>query len=377
MRTVGLMVALAATFNLAFAGVVCKPEALHYKPRLITATEKAGFAKSIEELCSAGKTDENRFESTVFTIAHTGETFNANDCKAHFDHIIDDCVAGKNMGGGGIVVDDMTLDISTDASSGLDGKEAKRTTKKPAAKKPAAKSPAAKQPAKTPTKPAATPKPTPAGKTCSLKPANGKKPAKKTLRSLISKILGRASPAKPGSPSGSVGCLDEPMRALPGWGETYFGFRDEFTVTKAKLLQIATEAYKEIANKHPLVAALYVPDEGVYLGTIPHGDGMSKMKAECPNTAPVLWELLGDRTLNDKTKSPSLYHAEDAAMWYAYKKRAVASSKRFPAGSMMLTYGNIGGGGQATKVPACNENSKSNIDPHCQQTMKSMNISPA
>lgn len=389
MRTAGLMVALAATFNLAFADIACKPEALHYKPRIITATEKTGFAQSIEELCSAGKTDkaiQGRFESTVFTITRTGQTFNANDCKVHFNSIIDECVAGKNMGGGGLVVDAMTLEVSTDASNETGETVVKRITKKPTAKKPAAtkpaaKKPAASKPAKTPTKPAATPTPTPAGKVCALKPANGKKPPKKTLRSLVSKILGRASPAKPGSPSSSVGCLDEPMRALPGWGETFFGFRDEFTVSKAQLLQIAKDAYKEVTTKHPglviLVAALYVPDEGVYLGTVPHGAGMPKMKAECPNTAPVLWEILGVRTIKDKDKSQSLYHAEDAAMWYAYKKGAVDPKKRFPVGSMMLTYGKIGAGGQATKIPACNEKSKSNIDRNCEQTMNSMKVDPA
>lgn len=43
MRTTSLMVALEATFNLAFAHVICKSEALHYKLRITTAAEKAGL----------------------------------------------------------------------------------------------------------------------------------------------------------------------------------------------------------------------------------------------------------------------------------------------------------------------------------------------
>jgi hypothetical protein len=43
----------------------------------------------------------------------------------------------------------------------------------------------------------------------------------------------------------------------------------------------------------------------------------------------------------------------------------------------MLTYGKINGGEQATKIKVCNLESKSNIDPHCEQTMKIMNVKPA
>lgn len=62
------------------------------------------------------------------------------------------------------------------------------------------------------------------------------------------------------------------MTALPGWGDTFFGVRDEFSVSAAQLLKIAVVA------KHPaltnLVAALHVSGEGVYLGT-GHGASMA------------------------------------------------------------------------------------------------------
>ncbi|OSS52332.1 hypothetical protein B5807_02583 [Epicoccum nigrum] len=165
------------------------------------------------------------------------------------------------------------------------------------------------------------------------------------------------------------------MKTLPGWGDTFFGVRDE-------LLKIKEEAYERVTANHPgltiLVAALYVTLEKVYnLGTVPHGAGMAKMKSVAPTTAPVLWEVLEERSINDPTKSPRLYHSEGAAMWYAYQKGAAGLKKRLPPGSTMLTYGKIGGGEQATKIKACNLESKSNIDPHYEQTMKIMNVKPA
>lgn len=389
MRAAGFVVALAATFNLAIADVVCKSEAVHFKPRITTASEKAGFARSIDELCDVGssdKTTQSRFESTLFSITSHGEVVDANACKVHFNHIIDECLAGKNMGGGSCVIDGLTLEVSVDASSEAEEAVVKRA--KPAATKTATKKAPAKTPAKTPTKPGVkpTPTPTPAGKACPIKPGMGGKPGKKTLRSLISKILGRASPTKPGSPSSSLaGCdLDEPMAQLPGWGETWFGFRDEFSVSAAQLLKIAMEAYDEVKNKHPtvLVAALYVKDQGVFLGTVPHGTGQNKMATECPRTAPTLWSVLEQRTTKDKNKSQSKYHAEDAAMWHAYTKvggvtGGIDRMKVFPKGSLMLTYGKLVGAGQATKIDACSEESASNIDPHCKQTMRIMGVTAA
>lgn len=66
MRNTSLTVALAATFNLAFADVVCKPEALHYKPRMDhDGRRESGVCLSIDELCSTnetGKAIQSRFE---------------------------------------------------------------------------------------------------------------------------------------------------------------------------------------------------------------------------------------------------------------------------------------------------------------------------
>ena len=139
---------------------------------------------------------------------------------------------------------------------------------------------------------------------------------------------------KPGSPSLSGACFDEPMTALPGWGDTFFGVRDEFSVSATQLFKIAEEAYKEVVVQHPalttLVVASYVPGEGFCLGTITHGAGMAKMASVAPNTASTPWEVLQERSLNDPTKSPSLYHDEDAATWYTYQKADIDKKKMFP-----------------------------------------------
>lgn len=148
------------------------------------------------------------------------------------------------------------------------------------------------------------------------------------------------------------------MTALLGWGDTLFGVRDEFCVLAAQLLKIAEEVYKEAVAKHPaltiLVAALYMPGEEFYLGTVPHGADTAKMTSAAPNIALTLWEVVQERSINGPTKNPSLYHTEDAAMRYAYQKAGIDVKKRFPTGSIMLTYGKITGGGQAMKIKAYN-----------------------
>jgi cell division septation protein DedD len=398
MRTAGLFVALGAALNFASADILCNPEALHYKPKIITATEKAGYATSIDELCRAGTVNEARSGSTVFAITSTDDTFNTVDCRAQFNSIIDGCVIGKNMGGGSLVVGGLTLDVHMDVSNNeAMERRAPATKAKPAAKKPAAKKPAAgnkpsktepsapKKPVASPSKPTPTPKAgkdtaPPAGKACALQPGKGKKNAKQVVRSLVSRIFGRAT--RPGSPASSIGsCSDEPMSNLPGWGaETFFGSTTEIGITSKDLVSMAKEAYNQIMAKHPgltiLVAALYVPNKGVYLGTVVHGAGEAKMKTEAPKSAPALWEILGDRVILKKEKSQTLFHAEDAAMWYAYKKGAVPAKSLFPSGTILTTWGKVVGGGQATYIAPCSKESDSNIEENCTKVLKVMRVTP-
>ena len=60
--------------------------------------------------------------------------------------------------------------------------------------------------------------------------------------------------------------IDETIKALTGWGDTFFGVHNELNALPAQLVQIAKEAYKE-ATDHPsltfLIAALYVLVERV------------------------------------------------------------------------------------------------------------------
>ena len=64
----------------------------------------------------------------MFTVTRAGESFGANDCKLHCKHIIDDCLAGKNMGGAGFTNAVMVLEVSIEASSEAGEVVVKRTT---------------------------------------------------------------------------------------------------------------------------------------------------------------------------------------------------------------------------------------------------------
>ena len=61
------------------------------------------------------------------------------------------------------------------------------------------------------------------------------------------------------------------------------------------------------------------------------------MKGQPPRSAPALWEILGDQIILNKDKSQTLFHAEDAAMRYAYKKGAVSPTSVFPTGTILTT----------------------------------------
>ncbi|KAF1976385.1 hypothetical protein BU23DRAFT_551847 [Bimuria novae-zelandiae CBS 107.79] len=196
MRTASLALALAGIFNVAFANVVCNSNALHSKPRILSAVEKEGFAKTIADVCSATTDNEftGRSGSTVFGISGAGLTLDSDVCEASFNAMVGKCVAGLNFGGGSLVVDRLTLEISTtseDHSLQARGRTRTRPSRK---KRPAKKRPTKKRPVKTPKKkPTKKPKKQPA-KACAWKPA----PKKGVRRFISSFLLPRA-----GSSSGS------------------------------------------------------------------------------------------------------------------------------------------------------------------------------
>ena len=105
MRTAAILAALAATFSPALADVLCYSEILHYKPRMISASEREGFSITIDEICSNTVEEFVRksFESAIFSRSCTENTFSEIGCKANFQSIIKTCIAGKNTGGGSFI----------------------------------------------------------------------------------------------------------------------------------------------------------------------------------------------------------------------------------------------------------------------------------
>ncbi|KAL1608211.1 hypothetical protein SLS60_003150 [Paraconiothyrium brasiliense] len=188
MRTAGLVVALGGLLNVAFANVVCNTEAVHSKPRIISAAEKDGFASSVEEVCSTTESfSESRSGSTVFTITGTDEALGSDECEAQFHSIIEQCVASHNFGGGRLITTDgLTFEVST-TDADIHALEARRSrggrsrtskartkktrpkktkktktkkTKKPKTKKPKTKKPKTTKPkTKKPKKPTSCPLP--------------------------------------------------------------------------------------------------------------------------------------------------------------------------------------------------------------------------
>lgn len=406
MRIVAVVAALAATFNSVLADVVCNSEAVHYKPRMISVAEKNGFATAIDEVCSnAGETSVQRqFESTIFSRIRTGDDLNRENCMEGLQSIVELCVAGKNAGGGSFVTNGLTVEIHLDSSNNVfrDDRAVgeKRATKpksstpkskpKPAKPIPAKPIPAKPAPAK-PTPPAPKPgKKPPTGKACPLKPGKGsgngsgkgdkgKKGPTKVVRAFISKLLRRAGSAgRPSTDYGS-GCDDEEMVDGGEWGvDTWRGRQlpSGTTMTNRALREIARSAFRDVMSKKKggggtVVAALFVPGQGVFIGSPAHGNGPAKVESFAKAKAPTLWGYMEFRTWNGQG---SKYHAEDVAMLYAIETGAVKGNTKFPAGSKIAAWGKVGTMSVDKKMQPCTDG---NITPGCSETIGDMEIASA
>ncbi|KAF9699263.1 hypothetical protein EKO04_002870 [Ascochyta lentis] len=378
MKIVTIVAALAATFDSALADVICNSEVVHYKPRMISVAEKDGFADAVNEICSnAGETlVQKQFESIVFSRTRTADTFNKEACMSGLQSIVEECVAGKNAGGGSLVTNDLTVEIHLDSAI-----EEKRATKP----KPLAPSP---KPKAVPAKPTpAAPKPgkkPPTGKACPLKPGKGKGTGSdkgkgsKNVRDLISKLLPRAGSS--GRPSTDYGDCPDPEKMDDGgaWGvDTWRGMKisSSTTMTNKALRDIAKAAYAEVMLKKKtgglVIAALFVPGHGVFIGSPAHGSGPAKVKSFAEANAKFLWKKLDTRKWNGVG---SKYHAEDIAMLYAIETGAVSGDTKFPAGSKIAAWGKVGTMTKDDKMKPC---SQGNINPGCSATIRDMDIDSA
>jgi hypothetical protein len=405
MKTVAIVAALAATFNSALADVICNSEVVHYKPRMISAAEKDGLANTIDEVCgnASEASVQKQFQSTVFSRTRTADTFNMETCMAGLHSIVEECLAGKNAGGGSFVTDGLTVEVHLDPlnNGARDlGVVEEKITKKPKSSAPKSKpNPEKRIPAKprpanpTPVKPtpsvAKPDKTPPAGKACPLQPGKGKetgsgkgnggkKGPAKVVRDLISKLLRRAgSTGKPSSDYGSDCDLEE-MADGGAWGvDTWRGWRmsTDTTITNKALRDIAKAAFDEVMSKKKtggmVVAALFVPGRGVFIGSPAHGKGPEKVESFAKDNAPTLWRYLQERTL---TKPGSKYHAEDVAMLYAIEAGAVKGNTKFPPGSKIAAWGKVGTMPRGDKMPPC---TNGNITPGCIVNIENMGIASA
>jgi hypothetical protein len=377
MRANGLLV-IGALLNFAHADVAtCQTNKLSAEPGFSGSEVASGLGgqsavAAIGHLCNNIKTENfaaHQLESTLFTVTRTGAAFSAHGCEGQFNAIIEKCIADQNSKGGNLIANGLLYEVHNGilpAPSAAAGSRSKRTIaeaakvptkpKTPTVKKPAPKDPVPKKPA-----PEMLPSKQPTPKSCPMKKPGAKKPAqapaKRTSRDfllrLVRKLIPRASPT-PSELSemeeAAYRCDDEPMAAPSGWGETFFGSYKENPrrrISKTTVRNMAKQKYQEVmtlTNDVTIVAALYIPGDGIYFGTIAHGAGEAKFASSAASKAPKLWSKIGHRKPVKETNKgetpPSLYHAEDVAMYnYESKNLRVTASQRYPFGSFIAAYG--------------------------------------
>ena len=185
--------------------------------------------------------------------------------------------------------------------------------------------------------------------------------------------------------------------APPNWGqgqlgETWTGFVDEpansgwTQQTAEDYAYYAWKATQESKKEPLIVAALWVPSVGVYLGTQPRGmlppekiiSAQAGLDSRLKSEAPVLWRVVSGRTYTGNTK----WHAEDTAMW-VYEKEKKPQGSTYPARSYMYAHGQYSLVDKASHKSPCgefeNENARSrvSIKPSCYKTLGELGVDRA
>ena len=141
-------------------------------------------------------------------------------------------------------------------------------------------------------------------------------------------------------------------RPNTGWANTMFARIPEHQSGgwyRSTVRDIAREGHEQLVTAFPgevsLVAALYVPSEGIWLGSIPHGNGPGGVSAQdyfatrCLVDAPRLWREIRGRT-RVGAYTGSLWHAEDAALLYFEETRGIGRIRGdYPDFSFIAVYG--------------------------------------
>jgi hypothetical protein len=135
----------------------------------------------------------------------------------------------------------------------------------------------------------------------------------------------------------------------PGWGATWFAYVPEPADEcwgRQTIRDMAKQAYDsrktQFADEILVIAALWVSGTGVWFGSSVQGPGRDRLPELAPTLAPRLWSEIDQRvfTGNNQTPNPSLFHAEDAAMfWYESNQGNHAQPHLYPFGTHMVVCG--------------------------------------
>ena len=182
--------------------------------------------------------------------------------------------------------------------------------------------------------------------------------------------------------------LTEWFQARDNLAQTWSGFTKEphnSGWNEKSIQEVAKTAWKETQpQSRPtplLVAALWIPGTGVYLGSQVRGTStLERISAQARfdnillNQAKVAWfsGKLKDRENHTVTK----WHAEDVAMWM-FEKEEKPEGPKYPSGSYMVIYGQYNNNdGLGFKKPCGTRGTQdsSSITPGCYTVLKELGI---
>jgi hypothetical protein len=184
-----------------------------------------------------------------------------------------------------------------------------------------------------------------------------------------------------------------PTPEIINWGQesggTWFGFVEEGPGsnwdedTHYNIVQAAWKKTQSGSNPPPvLVAGLWVPKEGVFMGSIPHGMVNDQMSAQvrfdgrATLLAPILWSQVKGRKFGPATTK---WHAEDMAM-FVYESERRPSGTKYPDGSKMFVWGQYNSADKGGAKPPCRRNKSTQnpkdawINPSCAQVLQGLGI---
>jgi hypothetical protein len=195
-----------------------------------------------------------------------------------------------------------------------------------------------------------------------------------SLDTVLAKSAPPAKRAPPAAPQ---------MSNLGGdWGSTYVDQQTQppgSTWARSDIRQLAKAGYEQVVaatgQANNMVAALFVPERGVYLGSIPHDGGQAAFAQDAPNHAPGLWgRIEGREYTRDATGNESKYHAEDMAMfWYEDRQQPQVIRGRYPEFSYMVVYGKKPNDRRADYQDPCG-GPYARIRPNCMAVLRDLNV---